>query len=100
MPYTQEELNSIWQKLSDDPARDGFGWLDVGEMVKSFSLMTLGARVSTNKDTEQAIALGGAIDAITEFDLLSDEDSANDARGVYARRRDNKEGPWGEWKKR
>jgi hypothetical protein len=34
MSYTQEELNSIWQRLTDDPERDEFGELDVSEMVE------------------------------------------------------------------
>ena len=72
---------------------------DVSGMVQSFSLDKLGASVVTNTETEQAIALGGPIDEVTEFRSLSDDDN-DDARGTYARLRDNKEGPWGAWMKR
>ena len=99
MPYTQEELNSIWQKLMNDPERDEYGELDVSEKVESFGLLK--ARVLTNTDTEQAIAFGRSLDDVTEFDSLGDDIAdADEITGTYARLLDNKEGPWGEWKKR
>ena len=53
MSYTQEELNSIWQRLTDDPERDEFGELDVSEMVESLSLSMLKAKILTNTDTNR-----------------------------------------------
>jgi hypothetical protein len=96
MSYTQEELNSIWQRLTDDPERDEFEETDVSEMVESFSLSMLKAKILTNTDTEQAIAFGRALGEVatyTDFDPPSDA-----ATGDYARLRDNKEGQWGVWK--
>jgi hypothetical protein len=98
MSYTQEELDSIWQKLVDGPEPGEFEKLDVSAMVRSFGLSDLTAGVVTYTDTEQAMAFLGSVDkvgAYTDFDSQRD-----DTAGTYARLRDNKEGPWGEWKKR
>ena len=98
MSYTQEELNSIWQKLMDGPERGKFEKLDVSAMVKSFGLSDLTAGVVTHTDAEQAMAFLGSVDEVTSY---TDFDSpGDDTTGTYARLRDNKERPWGEWKKR
>jgi hypothetical protein len=95
MSYTQEELDSIWQKLMNDPECDEYGGLDVSDMVKGFDLLK--AKVSTNTDTEQAIVFARSVDeatTYTDFDPPSDE-----SVGVsFTRLRGDKEEPWGEWK--
>jgi hypothetical protein len=96
MSYTQEELTSIWQRLTDHPERDEFGELDVSEMVESFSLSMLKSRILTNTDTEQAIAFSRALNEVATY---TDSDPPSDAAtGDYARLLDNKEGQWGVWK--
>jgi hypothetical protein len=95
--YTQEELNSIWQKLTDGTEHDKFDELDVSAMVESCDLALLKAGVVTNTDTEQVIAFSGSVGGImpyTDFDPPSDTPT-----GTYARFRDNKEGLWTAWKK-
>jgi len=96
MSYTQEELTSIWQRLTDGhPERDEYGELDVSAMVESFNLSVLKARIVTSTDTEQAIVFGRSVEGSATYGP-----SSNAILGDYARLRDNKEGQWGAWTKR
>ena len=68
MSYTQEELTSIWQRLTDDPERDEFGELDVSEMVESFRLSMLSHPLPTIwRISASRRALRSAFDRLSSF---------------------------------
>ena len=72
--YSQEELNSIWQKL-----KDGI------EPKEVFS-----AQIITDTETEQMITLSSMPRPYSDFD---NEDTSKD----YVRTREDKEAVWGTW---
>ena len=90
MSYTQEELNSIWQQLTDHPERNEFGELDVSEMVgKLLPIDAEGENFDTRQDKKRRRA------SRSRFTRFPPDDAAT---GDYARLRDNKERQWGVWK--
>jgi hypothetical protein len=97
MSYTQDELNLIWQKLTDGTGHNARA-VDVSALVKSHKLAFLQAAIAINADTEQAMMFPGSVGdatSYTDFDPPSDSTT-----GTYARIRGNKEGEWGVWEKR
>ncbi len=97
MSYAQNELCSVWKKLTDGTEHDEFDALDVGALISSRNLAILWARIVTNTDVEQKLtftASVGAVEPYKDFDLP--DDSAIES---FARERGNKEAEWGEWQR-
>ena len=84
MPYTQDELNGFWQKLTEEIGLDAYFSLDVSEYVTAFLL--------TNTDVEQTLIMHSAPLTYGDFN-----DSG--ASVSYTRIRVDKEANWGLWER-
>jgi len=90
MSYTQDELSSIWKKLTDGTERDADDLLDVSELVNTFLL----ARIVTDIDIDVKQTMTLSI-------VAPYADGNSDSTTVsYTRQRRNKEAPWGAWERK
>ena len=87
MSCTQDELSSIWKKLTDGTECDAYGQLDVSETVSAY----IQTGLASDKDVEQTLTLS----TVAHY-----SDSNKDSTTVsYTRMRLNEEAPWGAWEK-
>jgi hypothetical protein len=83
---TQDELSSIWKKLTDGTECDAYGLLDVSDAVSAQT------GLMPDIDVEQALTLS----TVAPY-----SDSNSDSTTVsYARIRPNKEALWGLWERK
>jgi hypothetical protein len=95
MSYTQNELCSVWKKLTDGTEHDEFDALDVCALISSRNLETLWARIANVGDLEQTLTFTASIGAVEPY---KDKDTDSDSTiGYYTRKRGNKEAEWGDW---
>jgi hypothetical protein len=95
MSYTQNELSSVWEKLTDGTEHDAYDALDVSALISSRSLSNLFARIETNEEVEQTLTFTASVGAVETY---TDFDPPNDSTiGFYTRKRENKEAKWGLW---
>jgi len=86
MSYTQQELSSIWEKLTDGTERDADDLLDVSELVNTFLM----AGIVTDTDVEQTLTLS----TVTPYH----KDNSDSTTVSYTRRKhSNNEAMWREW---
>jgi hypothetical protein len=85
---TQDELSSIWKKLTGGTECHAYGLLDVNETVSAYIQTGLAPDI----DMEQTLTLS-TVAPYSEFN--SDSTTVS-----YTRIRLNKEAPWGMWEKK
>lgn len=95
MSYTQNELCSVWKKLTDGTEHDEFDELDIGALINSRDLANLWARSVTIGDLEQTLTFTASVGAVEPYKDL--DPTSDSAIGSYARKRENKEAEWGRW---
>lgn len=97
MSYAQNELSSVWKRLTDGTEHDAFDALDVAPLISGRNLAILWARIVTNTDVEQTLTFTvsvGAVEPYKDFDLPDDSTIES-----FTRKRGDKEAEWGEWER-
>jgi hypothetical protein len=87
-PYTQDELNSLWQRLTEKGSND--------DPEYTYTLINLPAAITKNTDTEQEMIFDtseGEVAAYTDFDVLSDPIPTV----ICSRIRETPNEAWGNW---
>jgi hypothetical protein len=84
MPCTQDELSSIWKRLTDGTGCDEHGLLDVSESVSAFR--------ARDTDVQQTLTLS-IVAPYSDF-------NNNGAPVSYTRIRLSKEASWGMWERK
>jgi hypothetical protein len=83
MPYTQDELSSIWQKLKDGTEID----------PTSFT-----AQITTDTPIEETMIIQPSGEVLTYTDIDPPSGATGTCSGIYNRIRGNKEKEWGQWR--
>ena len=97
MFYAQNELCSVWKKLTDGTEHDEFDALDVGALISSRNLEILLARIVNVGDLEQTLTFTASVGGVEPYnDFDPPDDSAIES---YTRKRGNKQAEWGEWRR-
>ena len=89
MSYTEDELSSIWQKITDGT---GYDALDIGAL----------SAMKIETDVEQTLMFPSSVVEVETYnDFDPPSDLPTDRTTIsYARKRESKVAPWGLWEKK